>query len=439
MLQLRERRKRGKKLRRKVGRDDNADWSLEKTRRDPVAIILAANADRLPSLVPIKMGRMAAGPFAFFRGAAPLMAADLATLPVTGLRVQICGDAHVRNLGAYAAPEGHLVFDINDFDETTSGPWEWDLKRLATSLVLAGREAGESASGCRDSVKEMVRSYRTSMNGFAGMRVCELAKVEIVRGAKGTPVHAVLRKASRVTPTQTLKKLAVPRPRAGGHRFHDRRPVLRHVDARTQHEVMQSLGPYRKTVSVSHQWILQTYEAVDVAFKIVGTGSVGTRDYVVLLFGNGTKDPLILQVKEELPSCYAPYLSHMPAVQHEGQRVAEGQQKMQTAVDPFLGYTTIEGRHFLVRQLCDHKASIDLANLKGTALREYAVVCGELLAKGHARTGDAGAIAGYCGNSSKLDNALAKFAKAYADQTENDFQQFKKAIAKRRVRAVIGK
>jgi uncharacterized protein (DUF2252 family) len=352
--------------------------------------------------------------------------------------VQICGDAHVRNLGAYAAPEGHLVFDINDFDETTSGPWEWDLKRLATSLILAGREAGESASGCRDSVKEMVRSYRTSMNGFAGMRVCELARVEILRGAKGTPVHAVLQKASRVTPRQTLKKLAVQRPRAGGHRFHDRRPVLRHVEARTQHQVMQCLGPYRKTVSVSHQWILQSYEAVDVAFKIVGTGSVGTRDYVVLLFGNGTEDPLILQVKEELPSCYAPYLSHMPAVQHEGQRVAEGQQKMQTVADPFLGYTTIESRHFLVRQLCDHKASIDLANLKGTALREYAVVCGELLAKGHARTGDAGAIGGYCGNSSKLDNALAKFAKAYADQAENDFEQFKKAIAKDRVRAVIG-
>jgi uncharacterized protein (DUF2252 family) len=438
VVPLSERRKRGKKLRHKVGRIDNADWSLEKTKRDPVAIILAANADRLRSLVPIKMGRMAAGPFAFFRGVAPLMAADLATLPVTGLQVQICGDAHVRNLGAYAAPEGHLVFDINDFDETTSGPWEWDLKRLATSLVLAGREAGESASGCRDSVKEMVRSYRTSMNGFAGMRVCELAKVEIVRGAKGTPVHAVLQKASRVTPRQTLKKLAVPRPRAGGHRFHDRRPVLRHVDARTQHKVVQSLGPYLKTVSVSHQWILQNYEAVDVAFKIVGTGSVGTRDYVVLLFGNGNEDPLILQVKEELHSCYAPYLSHMPAVPHEGQRVAEGQQKMQTAVDPLLGYTTIEGRHFLVRQLCDHKASIDLANLKGTALREYAVVCGELLAKGHARTGDAGAIDGYCGNSSKLDNALAKFAKAYADQAENDFAQFKKAIAKDRVRAVIG-
>jgi uncharacterized protein (DUF2252 family) len=438
MLPLNERRARGRKLRRKIGRGRNADWSLKKAKRDPVAIILAANSNRLQHLVPIKMGRMAGGPFAFFRGAAPLMAADLATLPVTGLRVQICGDAHVRNLGAYAAPEGHLLFDINDFDETIPGPWEWDLKRLATSLVLAGCEAGESNTGCRDSVEAMVRSYRISMNRFAAMTVCELARVEILRGAKGTAVHAVLQKASRVTPRQTLKKLAVARPR-NGHRFHDRPPVLRHVDMRTRSEVVESLGRYRKTVSVSHQWILQAYEPVDVAFKIVGTGSVGTRDYVVLLFGNGIQDPLILQIKEELPSCYTPYLSHLPPVQHEGQRVAEGQQRMQTVADPFLGYTTIDGRHFLVRQLCDHKASIDLTNLKGTALREYAVVCGELLAKGHARNGDAGAIAGYCGNSTKLDTALAKFAKAYADQTERDFDQFKKAIAKGRVRAVLGK
>jgi uncharacterized protein (DUF2252 family) len=403
-----------------------------------VATILATNSNRLRNLVPIKMGRMAAGPFAFFRGAAPLMAADLATLPVSGLHVQICGDAHVRNLGAYAAPEGHLVFDINDFDETIPGPWEWDLKRLATSLVLAGREAGEPNRGCGDSAETMVRSYRTSMNRFAAMQMCELAKVEILRGRKGTPVHAVLQKANRTTPATTLKKLAVVHPRTG-HRFHDRPPVLRHVDTRTQREVVKSLRPYQKTVAVSHQWILQLYEPVDVAFKIVGTGSVGTRDYVVLLFGNSVQDPLILQVKEELPSCYTPYLSHLPPAKHEGRRVAEGQQRMQTVADPLLGYTTIDGRHFLVRQLCDHKASIDLANLKGTALREYAVVCGELLAKGHARTGDAGAIAGYCGNSAKLDNAMVKFAKAYADQTERDFDQFKKAIAKGRVRAVLGK
>ena len=426
----------GKKLRRKNGRNRQADWSPKKGRDDPVATIIAANSNRLQFLLPIKMARMAAGPFAFFRGAAPLMAADLAILPVTGMDVQICGDAHVRNLGAYASPEGHLVFDINDFDETIAGPLEWDLKRLATSLVLAGREAGERNSVCRESVEEMVRSYRTSMNRFAAMTVCELAKFEIRRGEKGTPVHAVLQKASRVTPIETLKKLAVAHPRVG-HRFHDTPPVLQHVDRRTRSDVVSSLAQYFKTIAPSHQWILHAYEPVDVAFKIVGTGSVGTRNYVVLLFGRGVQDPLILQVKEELPSCYAPYLPQLPPAKHEGQRVAEGQQKIQTVADPFLGYTTIDGRHFLVRQLSDHKASIDLANLQGKALLEYAVVCGELLAKGHARTGKCGMIAGYCGNSSKLDTAVAKFAKAYADQTESDFEQFKKAIASRRVRVAL--
>jgi uncharacterized protein (DUF2252 family) len=438
MLPLSERRERGKKLRKKVGRDRNADWSPKKGRSDPVATILAANSNRLAYLVPIKMGRMAAGPFAFFRGAAPLMAADLATLPVTGLHVQICGDAHVCNLGAYAAPEGHLVFDINDFDETIRGPWEWDLKRMATSLVLAGREAGERNTACLESVEEMARSYRTSMNRFAAMGLCKLARVEILRGAKGTPVHAVLQKASRITPAQTLKKLVIVRPRTG-QRFHGLPPVLRHVDTNTRRNVLDSLGRYRKTVSAGHQWILQAYDPVEVAFKIVGTGSVGTRDYVVLLFGNGLQDPLILQVKEELPSCYAPYLRYLPPAKHEGRRMAEGQQRMQTVADAFLGYTTIDGRHFLVRQLSDHKASINIASLKGKALLEYAAVCGELLAKGHARSGDAGVIDGYCGNSTKLDAALAKFAKRYADQTESDFEQFTKAIAKGRVHAVLGK
>jgi uncharacterized protein (DUF2252 family) len=178
---------------------------------------------------------------------------------------------------------------------------------------------------------------------------------------------------------------------------------------------------------------------VDVAFKIVGTGSVGTRDYVLLLFGNGVDDPLFLQIKEELPSCYAPYLASTAPITHQGKRVAQGQKKMQTVSDPFLGYTTIDSRHFLVRQLADHKAAIDPLELKGTALLEYGIVCGEVLAKAHARTGDPGAIAGYCGKSAVLDNALAKFAKLYAEQTESDYEQFKKAIAKGRVHAVLGK
>jgi len=438
MLALSERRAIGRRLRNKVRRAAHAKWSPKKASGDPVASIVAANADRVRELVPIKMGRMAAGPFAFFRGAAPLMAADLATLPMTGLRVQICGDAHVRNLGAYAAPEGYLVFDINDFDETVLGPWEWDLKRLATSLVLAGGEAGAGKSTCRNAVEEMTRSYRTSMARFATLGLRDLAKVEIRRGWRGTPVHAVLHKARRVTPKATLKKLTVP-ARRDSHRFHDCPPVLRHVNQKTFDGVVKSLRSYRQTLLERYQSIFQGYEPVDAAFKIVGTGSVGTRDYLVLLFGNGVDDPLFLQIKEELPSCYAPYVTGIPPILHQGKRVAQGQKKMQTVSDPFLGYTTIDSRHFLVRQLADHKAAIDPLELKGTALLEYGSVCGDVLAKAHARTGDAGAIAGYCGKSAALDNALAGFAKLYADQTESDYEQFKKAIAKGRLRAVLGR
>ncbi|MGH8094992.1 MAG: DUF2252 domain-containing protein [Chthoniobacterales bacterium] len=437
MLPLRKRRERGKRLREKAKRNRNAVWAAKKSRGDPVAKILAANSGCLRQLCPIKMGRMAASPFAFFRGAAPLMAADLATLPVSGLRVQICGDAHLHNLGAYATADGRLVFDINDFDETICGPWEWDLKRLATSLILAGREARADKKACGDSVKAMVEAYRTSMHRFAEMSICDLARVAISRGARGTPVHAVLRKARRVTPNESLRQLTVAGTRTG-RRFHDRPPILRHVDSRTRRAVLQSLRGYRATLPISHRWVLQAYEPADVAFKVVGTGSVGTRDYVVLLFGNGSRDPLMLQIKEERSSCYTPYLSGLATIQHEGRRVAEGQQKMQTAADPFLGYTTIQGRPFLVRQLSDHKASLDLMDLGGTALLEYALVCGEVLAKGHARTGDSAAIAGYCGYSTRFDSALAKFAKLYADQTERDYEQFKKAIAEGRVRAASG-
>ena len=438
MLALNERRAIGRRLRKKVEHAAHSKWSPEKIRRDPVTTILTANDDRIPELVPIKMGRMAVSPFAFFRGAAPLMAADLATLLKTGLHVQICGDAHVRNLGAYAAPEGYLVFDINDFDETIHGPWEWDLKRLATSLVLAGREAGAGKGTCRNAVEEMTRSYRTSMARFATLGLRDLAKVEIRRGWQGTPVHAVLHKARRVTPKATLKKLTVPAGR-DGHRFHDNPPVLRHVSQKTLNKVVKSLRSYRQTLLVRYQSIFRGYEPVDVAFKVVGTGSVGTRDYVLLLFGNGVDDPLFLQVKEELPSCYVPYVTSIAPITHQGKRVAQGQKKMQTVSDPFLGYTTIDSRHFLVRQLADHKAAIDPLELKGVALLEYGVVCGEVLAKAHARTGDAGLLAGYCGKSAALDNALVKFAKLYADQTESDYQQFKKAIAKGTVRAVLGK
>jgi len=384
------------------------------------------NKGRLPKLIPVKMGRMAVSPFTFFRGTAPLMAADLATLPVTGLSVQLCGDAHMRNLGAFAAPDGHLVFDINDFDETMPGPWEWDLKRLAASVILAGREAGDSDSVCGDAVLALTAYYRKSLQRFARMPVIELAKFEIRRESCTGVVRQLLHNAERATPAKTLKKLTESNGESWPV-FHGKAPVLDHVSAQVRKQVLHSLTAYRETLGANRQLVFDAYRPHDVAFKVVGTGSVGTRDYVVLLFGTGPQDPMFLQIKEELHSCYAPYLP-TSVTEHQGKRVAQGQQRLQTASDPFLGWTTIDGAPYLVRQLADHKASLDPGDLKGDVLAEYASVCGEALAKAHARTGDAIALSAYCGNSNKLDKAIAVFAIAYADQVTSDYALFLKAI-----------
>lgn len=421
------RRELGRRLRERVSRASSADWTVSPKRPDLVVLIQKSNADRLPELIPIKMARMAQTPFTFFRGAAGLMAADLAASPVTGLQTQLCGDAHVQNIGAFAAADGHLVFDLNDFDETLPGPWEWDLKRLAASFVLAGREAGDSDRLCASAVRDLVRSYRGAMSAFAEMTFLETVRFEVRRYLRGGPAHVALARAERASPRHALKKLTIAHSN-GGRRFHDAAPVLKHVPDRVASAVIRSLSDYRTTLGADRQLALDAYRPVDVAFKIVGTGSVGTRDYVVLLFGTGPSDPLILQVKEELPSCYQPFLPRVALFAHQGQRVAEGQHRMQSATDPFLGWTTVEGRPYLVRQLADHKAKVEVAELGGQALERFALVAGEILAKAHARTGDASAIAGYCGKSDRLDRALSKFAIRYADQTERDFRTFKAAI-----------
>lgn len=382
----------------------------------------SVNDGRLPHLLPEKRRRMRTSPFRFFRGSAAIMAADLATTRRTGVMVQICGDAHVQNLGAYAALDGSLVFDLNDFDETVAGPWEWDVKRLATSLILAGEESGQSAARCEDTVRTFVRSYREHLARFATMRFATLSRYRITR-RPGTPLlDRIFRDAGRVTPMRNLKKLTVAR--AGHVRFHDRAPLLEHVPDRIASTVIGALGSYTDTLVASRRRTFERYRPVDVAFKLVGTGSVGTRDYVVLLFGNGLRDPLFIQVKQELPSCYASYLPRL-AVRHQGRRVAEGQQMMQTLSDPFLGYTAFGGHDYLVRQLADHKAALEPGDLDCRTLDEYAVLCGEVLAKGHARAGDAAIIAGYAGESTKLDRAMATFAVAYAEQVRSDFRLFR--------------
>jgi uncharacterized protein (DUF2252 family) len=426
-------RSRGRRLRRKVGRTEQGPWRPPADRPDPLAILQESNAERLPQLVPLKVGRMALSPFGFFRGAAPVMAADLAARPRTGILVQLCGDAHVQNIGAFATPEGRLVFDLNDFDETIPGPWEWDLDRLAASVVLAGREAGNGDRLCGEAVRTLSRSYRESMERFSDMGILELAAYEVHRHTKSGPVHTALGKAERATPAHAVEKLTVMTK--AGCRFHDRPPLLWHVPKKTARAVIASLAGYRETLSPDRRLVVDGYQPLDVAFKVVGTGSVGTRDYVVLFAGRHKEDHFLLQVKEEVPSCYVRYLPDVPPCNQQGRRVAEGQHKLQTFSDPFLGWTTIESRDYLVRQLCDHKAKVELEDMEGAALVEYALVSGEILAKGHARTGDAAAISGYCGRSTKLDKAMARFALAYADQTEHDHERLLQAIKRGRFRA----
>ena len=425
----------GRRLRDVVRRVDQNAWSPPNRRRSVIDMLKESEKGRVESLLPIKYGRMAATPFAFFRGSASIMAADLARLPRSGYHVQICGDAHVRNLGAYASPDGRIVFDINDFDETWRAPWEWDLKRLAASFVLAGREASCSERVCRDAATTLVDSYRRALAFFTPLPACELARFQVTRHLDEGPIHEVLRKAERAGPRVSLKKLTVP-ARGGGRRFAQRPPLLIRVDARTKARVLAALHEYRTSLGPNRQLVLDAYCPVDVAFKVVGTGSVGTRDYVVLCFGNGPNDPLMLQVKEAAASSYARYVKAEPgATPHQGRRVAEGQHRMQTVADPFLGWTRIAGADYLVRQLADHKASIEPTELRGAALVDYAVVCGEIFAKAHARTGDGAVLYGYAGDAAKLDEAIARFAVLYADQATRDYETFTDAIKSGQLKA----
>ncbi len=429
-----ERKKQGQRARRNIKRSRHAEWEPRKRTHDPIDVVLASTYGRLPHLVPIKMARMAVSPFGFFRGSVPLMAADLSILPHTGIYAQLCGDAHVRNLGAFEGPDGRLIFDVNDFDETILGPFEWDIKRLATSLVLAGREAQNSDRACRDAVREFVRVYRMAMQMFSQMAMVDVARHRVHRQFAGPAGMAVLRAAMRCTAIRNLEKLTV-RKKDGKLQFREFRPKLQRPGKAVAQEVLGSLPAYRQSLPAERQHILDFYRPEDVTFKLVGTGSVGTRDYVVLCFGNGPWDPLFLQVKEEPKSAYAPYLNSPENSMNQGQRVVLGQRRMQTHSDILLGWTSFGGRDYLVRQLADHKASISNDNLAGKGLAHYARTCGEVLAKGHARSGDACIEAGYLGSGAAFEKAIEKFAIAYADQTTSDWKLFKTAIRRGRIKA----
>jgi len=424
-----ERRSLGQARRKQVGRQQHNEVK-PKARQTPALELLARSMrGRVPALIQLKYQLMAASPFGYFRGAVTVMAADLAVLPSTGIVCQLCGDAHVRNLGAFAAPDGRLVFDINDFDETIRGPFEWDLKRMAASLVLAGRESGHKEASARMAVEKFVARYAAQMRAFAKMPSLEVGRFQVHRMGQVAPVHDALLKAERATPLHTLEQLTelASVKSAVSRRFIELPPTLTRVTGRKAAAVLAALGTYREMLEPQRRHLLSLYRPVDVAFKVVGTGSVGLRDYCVYFEGNGANDPLFLQIKEEPDSGYAPYLPDAEPPHHNGQRVAEGQKAMQVQSDPFLGWTHISGRDYLVRQLNDHKGSIELEDLEGGGLEAYGEVCGELLARGHARSGDPLILSGYIGSGDGFAEALAKFGCAYADQTEKDWNELKRS------------
>jgi uncharacterized protein (DUF2252 family) len=429
-----ERRALGQTRRKQVGRHQHEALHAKARPASALELVARSMRGRVPPLIQLKYQLMAESPFGYFRGAAPVMAADLAQLPSTGIVTQLCGDAHVRNLGAFAAPDGRLVFDLNDFDETIRGPFEWDLKRMAASLVLAGRAAGHKDGIARKAAVACIERYAEQMRAFARMPQLEVNRFMVHRIDLAKPVHDALTKAERATPQHTLEQLTTPVSSRRGssrsaarRRFKELKPMLWRVTGARAAAVLGALVPYREMLEPQRQHLLDFYRPIDVAFKVVGTGSVGLRDYCIYMEGNGPGDPLFLQIKEEVASAYAPYLPDAHPAAHNGRRTAEGQRFMQIQTDPFLGWTHIGNRQYLVRQLNDHKGSIAITDLAGTNLKAYAEVCGELLARGHARSGDAQTIAGYIGTGDAFAEAIAEFSIAYADQTNKDWEELKRS------------
>ncbi|MCU0270143.1 MAG: DUF2252 domain-containing protein [Acidimicrobiales bacterium] len=455
-----ERTARGVGLRVDVPLGLHANWSEASGRTDPVDLLERQAEQRIPELIPIRHGRMLQSPFAFFRGGAAIMAADLAGTPVSGLRAQLCGDAHLLNFGIFDTPERSLVFGLNDFDETLPGPFEWDVKRLAASMEIAGRDLGFDVAQREEAVRATVRSYRESMAGFAEMRNLdvwyaflpaselrdrlaatggraagkEVAK-RVTKALQRDHLHAFERYV-RTTGTKT-SFLADPPVLVPADELLDDRQRERYVEV-----VREFLRQYRDSLRPDRRMLLESYRFVEMARKVVGVGSVGTRAWVVLLIGRDASDPLLLQLKEAQPSVLAPYAGPTQ-YDSEGHRVVEGQRLMQTAPDHLLGWYRLVAwdgvqRDFYVRQLWDGKASIDVTKLSAKGLRAYGVSCGWTLARAHARSGDRLAMAAYLGDGALFDDALVAFAAAYADTNERDHARLRAAVDAGRVEAITG-
>ena len=429
---IQERIEEGRKRREVAGRHEHAHLHHKNRGFDPIAVLLASAVERVRALLPIKYARMSVSPFAFFRGAVSIMAADLARLPNSGVHVQLCGDAHLQNLGSFAAPDGRLIFDLNDFDETIRGPFEWDVKRMAASIVLAGRESLHNRKACESAAAAFAEKYCASIRMFSESPVLEVARHQVHSENRVAAVHAALLQSQRARPLDLLKKYTEP-DRHGTPRFRNHPPLFRRVTGSTAREVLGSLSGYRKTLSPERRHFFDVFRSVDVGFKVVGTGSVGLRDYIVLFEGNGPGDPMFLQIKQEVASAYAKYLPD-EGDKIEGRRAAQGQRALQPMSDLMLGWTTIGPHDYLVRQLNDRKGSIDIQKLRGAGLQQLALVAGELLARGHARSGDVCHMRGYCGSAKKMAKALTAFAMEYADQTEADYRAFLGAVKKGRIK-----
>jgi uncharacterized protein (DUF2252 family) len=437
---LEERLAAGKALRVKTPRTAHADWRPPEGRKNPVAILRAGDEGRVPQLVPIRYGRMLASPFAFYRGSAAIMAADLATTPVSGLRVQACGDCHLMNFGGFATPERNVLFDINDFDETLPAPWEWDLKRLTASFVLAARSQSLSDSQARDAAVECARSYRKHVHDYARMHPLDVwyARVTQEDVLAAIPARDRARLKARLDKAMKQAGSDVDFPKltdmVGGRlSIRDTPPLIFHPDvtrepdfgARTE----RLLAAYRETLPEDRRSLLDAYHPVDAAMKVVGVGSVGTRCWIALLM-SASNEPLFLQAKQAVASVLESFAGKS-AYAHHGERVVMGQRLMQPASDMFLGWVTgVDGAHYYIRQLRDVKIKPLVEVFDYPMLMAYAKMCGWVLARAHSKAGDAAEIAGYIGSSDQLDEALADFSIAYADQAERDHAALKAAVRK---------
>ena len=453
-LTARERAARGKAARAVTPRSGHGEWEPASDRADPVELLEAQAASRVRELVPIRYGRMLVSPFTFFRGAAYLMAADLAGAPRTGLDVQLCGDAHLSNFGVFGAPDRRLVFSINDFDETLPGPFEWDVKRLVASFAVAGRDRGFDAKQRQSINRAVTRSYRQAMGDLAGQSnldlwysridLDEIAQLIADRGTE-KQVKRFERNVAKARSKNSMKAFAKLTEMVDGEpRIASDPPLIVPIEdvvsGEKQVEFLRgAIRAYRRTLTNDRRALLERFRYVHAARKVVGVGSVGTRAWIVLMLGRDESDPLFLQFKEAEASVLEPFLGKSTFNNH-GQRVVEGQRLMQAASDIMLGWirvTDLDGvsRDFYMRQLWDGKGSAIVESMNPQAMTMYAEFCGRTLARAHARSGDAIAIASYLGASDSFDRALASFAEAYADQNERDYEALRAAVASGRIAA----